>query len=134
MSCSICIEKFTKQPHRKEAKCPYCDIKACTTCTQTYLIGTHEDPHCMGCRRGWTREVLDTILLTTWINGDYKKRREDILFDRERSRLPMIIHMSYKYFINFKMAAIHLLLVKKSQKKSVVSLLCHALHLVVVVS
>lgn len=88
MSCSICIEKFTKQPHRKEAKCPYCDIKACTTCTQTYLIGTHEDPHCMGCRRGWTREVLDTILLTTWINGDYKKRREDILFDRERSRLP----------------------------------------------
>lgn len=88
MSCSICVEKFTKQPHRKEAKCPFCDIKSCVTCTQTYLMGTHEDAHCMGCRRGWTREVLDTILLTTWINGDYKKHREDILFDRERSRLP----------------------------------------------
>ena len=88
MSCSICVEKFTKQPHRKEAKCPYCDIKSCVTCTQTYLMGTHEDAHCMGCRRGWTREVMDTILLTTWINGDYKKHREDILFDRERSRLP----------------------------------------------
>jgi hypothetical protein len=42
----------------------------------------------MGCRRAWSREVIDSILLTTWINGDYKKHREDILFDRERSRLP----------------------------------------------
>ena len=88
MSCSLCIEEFTKQPHKKQAKCPYCDFQACTKCTQTYLIGTHEDPHCMGCRKGWTREVMDTILLTTWFNGEYKKHREDILFDRERSRLP----------------------------------------------
>jgi hypothetical protein len=42
----------------------------------------------MGCRRGWSREVLDTILLTTWINGDYKVHRQNILLDRERSRLP----------------------------------------------
>jgi hypothetical protein len=87
--CSICIEPFTKQPHRKEAKCPYCPIEACVKCTQTYLLGTHEDPHCMGCRRGWSREVLDTILLTTWLNGDYKAHRENILLDRERSRLPV---------------------------------------------
>jgi hypothetical protein len=31
---------------------------------------------------------MDSILLTTWINGDYKKHRENVLFDRERSRLP----------------------------------------------
>jgi len=84
----VCIEDFTKQPHRKQAKCPYCEISACVKCTQTYLLGTHEDPHCLGCRRGWTREVMDTILLTTWINGEYKKHRENILIDRERSRLP----------------------------------------------
>jgi len=88
MSCSLCIEEFTKQPHKKQAKCPYCDFSACTKCTQTYLCGTHEDPHCMGCRKGWSREVMDSILLTTWINGDYKKHRENVLFDRERSRLP----------------------------------------------
>ena len=88
MSCSLCIEEFTKQPHKKQAKCPYCDFNACTTCTQTYLCGTHEDPHCMGCRKGWSREIMDSILLTTWINGDYKKHRENVLFDRERSRLP----------------------------------------------
>jgi hypothetical protein len=42
----------------------------------------------MGCRRGWSREILDSQLLTTWINGEYKKHRENILLDRERSRLP----------------------------------------------
>jgi hypothetical protein len=42
----------------------------------------------MGCRKGWSREVIDSILLTTWINSDYKKHRENVLFDRERSRLP----------------------------------------------
>jgi len=88
MSCFICVEEYTKQPHKKQAKCPHCDIQACVKCTQTYLLGTHEDPHCMGCRKAWTREVMDSILLTTWINGDYKKHRENILFDRERSRLP----------------------------------------------
>jgi len=42
----------------------------------------------MGCRRGWSREVLDTIVLSTWLNDTYKKHRQDILLDRERSRLP----------------------------------------------
>jgi len=87
-TCAVCIEKFTNQPHKKQAICPYCPIEACVKCTQTYLLGTHEDPHCLGCRKSWTREVMDTILLTTWINGDYKIHRQNILLDRERSKLP----------------------------------------------
>ena len=86
--CAICIEPFTKQAHKKQAKCPYCSVKACVKCTQTYLLGTSEDAHCMECRKAWTRETLDTILLTTWLNGDYKKHRENVLLDREKSRLP----------------------------------------------
>jgi hypothetical protein len=87
-TCSICIEEFTKQPGKKQACCPYCTIQACVKCTQTYLLNTQDDPHCMGCRRGWSREVLDTLLLSTWLNETYKKHRENILLDRERSRLP----------------------------------------------
>ena len=86
--CTVCIDPFTKQPHRKQAKCPYCDVKACTSCTQKYLMSITEDPHCMGCRKAWDREVLDSIVLTTWLNGEYKTHRENILLDRERSRLP----------------------------------------------
>lgn len=87
-SCQICIEPFNKTPNRKKAACPYCDVKACVKCTQTYLINTHEDPHCMNCRKGWSREVMDEILLITWRNGEYKQHRQDILLDREKSRLP----------------------------------------------
>jgi hypothetical protein len=42
----------------------------------------------MGCRKAWTREVMNSILLTTWLNGEYKKHRENVLLDREKSRLP----------------------------------------------
>ena len=41
----------------------------------------------MNCRKGWPRDVL-TALGKTWLNGEYKKHREDILQDREKSRLP----------------------------------------------
>lgn len=87
-TCVVCIEPFTKQPNRKHAKCPYCDVKACVGCTQKYLLSVTEDAHCMGCRKAWDREVLDGIVLTTWLNGEYKAHRENILLDRERSRLP----------------------------------------------
>ena len=87
-TCVICIESFTKQPHKKQAQCPYCNVKACVKCTQTYLLGTTDDPHCMECRKAWTRETMDIILLTTWLNGEYKKHRENVLLDRERSRIP----------------------------------------------
>lgn len=87
-SCSVCLEAFTKQPHRRTAKCPYCDVSACVKCTQTYLVNTQDDPHCMGCRRAWGRDVMDTILLPTFLNGEYKKHRENVLLDRERSKLP----------------------------------------------
>ena len=86
--CCVCIETFTKQPSKKQAKCPYCDVKACVGCTQQYLLSINEDPHCMGCRKAWSREVMDQLLLVTWLNDTYKKHRETILTDRERSRLP----------------------------------------------
>ncbi len=96
--CSICTEKITKQPHKKQAQCPYCDLQACVSCVQTYLVGTHEDPHCMGCRRGWSHEILSNIVLTTWLNGAYKLHRQNVLLDRERSRLPaaQIVLSRYK--------------------------------------
>lgn len=86
--CMICIEPFTKQPNKKRAQCPYCNVSACVKCTQTYLLETTDDPHCMECRKAWTRETMDTILLTTWLNGEFKKHRENILLDREKARLP----------------------------------------------
>jgi hypothetical protein len=42
----------------------------------------------MNCRHVWNREFLDTHLTRSWIDGDYKRHREAVLFDREKSLLP----------------------------------------------
>jgi hypothetical protein len=42
----------------------------------------------MGCRKGWSRDVLDSFCLITWLDKDYKHHRQTVLVDRERSRLP----------------------------------------------
>jgi hypothetical protein len=86
--CSVCYERFTKQPSKRRAQCPYCPMRACVGCVQTYLTSSTDDPCCFECRRAWTREVIDSVCLTTWINGAFKLHRQQVLLDRERSRLP----------------------------------------------
>lgn len=51
-------------------------------------MSTAADPHCMNCRHVWNREFLDAHLTRSWMEGDFRKRREAVLFDREKSRLP----------------------------------------------
>lgn len=84
MSCEICCATFNKTKH-KEVGCPYCALRACRSCTQRYLLETNEDPHCMGCKAAWTRETMDTACTRTFVDVDYRKRRRDVLFERERA-------------------------------------------------
>ena len=88
MDCPVCFDKFTKQAHRKPVECPYCATKACVRCVETHITSSIEDPHCFGCRRGWSYEFLETNFPKTWFRDDFKKSREALLMDRERSRLP----------------------------------------------
>lgn len=85
--CSVCVEHFNKSS-RKEVICPQCDYKICRTCTQTYLIGTHQDPHCMNCKNIWGREFMDGNFTKKFINSELKVHRENILFEREKCLLP----------------------------------------------
>lgn len=88
MSCSICVEKFNKSS-RAPVRCPTCQVVACSTCTETYLLSGSQDPHCMSCRVGWTREVLDSCGLTKkFVSQTYKTHRENVLFERERALMP----------------------------------------------
>jgi hypothetical protein len=43
----------------------------------------------MNCRRAWDRPFLDAYLSHSWCQGDLRKHREGVLFDRERSLLPV---------------------------------------------
>jgi hypothetical protein len=45
----------------------------------------------MSCRKAWNREFLDSIMTKAFVDGAYKKYREDLLFQREKSMLPETI-------------------------------------------
>ena len=88
-TCLICCEKFNKSNH-KSTNCQYCTYDVCTGCASRWLMGSSEDPHCMNdkCKKAWNYEFLTTTFTKKFIDGEYKKRREEVLFERERSLLP----------------------------------------------
>ena len=57
--CGVCCEIFNKTNHKK-VTCPFCDLSACKTCCQTYLLSSIEDPHCFKCKNLWNREFVDS--------------------------------------------------------------------------
>ena len=86
-TCEVCCERLNKSSHRP-VTCPYCPFQACTTCSERYLCETVQDAHCMACNKGWDREILANNFTYKFITRTYKQRREELLFDRERSLMP----------------------------------------------
>ncbi len=87
MTCPVCIEPFTKLV-RKKISCPYCEYEACSTCVQQYLVSTPETPHCMNCRKAWSRLFMVDAFTDKFVNTTYKKHRENVLFQFEKSLMP----------------------------------------------
>jgi hypothetical protein len=87
MDCSICCEKYNVSNHKK-VPCPFCDFNSCRTCVQTYLLSVSTDPHCMGCKKLWSREVVDGACTKVFRDTKLKKHRETILFEREKCLMP----------------------------------------------
>lgn len=85
--CPICINTYTKTL-RKEIKCQFCNASTCAKCIESYLLSSIEDPHCVHCRRAWSRSVLSGICTKTFLNHTYFKFRQGILLNREKSFMP----------------------------------------------
>ena len=86
-TCDVCCEKLNKINH-KQVKCPFCDLTSCRTCSQKYILSTFEDPHCMGCKTLWNREFVDSFCTKYFRNTEMKRHRENVLFEREKARMP----------------------------------------------
>jgi hypothetical protein len=86
-TCEVCCERMNRSDH-KQITCPYCPFQACTACSERYLCETVQDAHCMACKKGWDREILTSNFTNKFVTRTYKHRREDLLFDRERSLMP----------------------------------------------
>jgi hypothetical protein len=86
-TCGVCVDTFNKTT-RKALSCGFCDFTACAGCTKRYILSSSEDAQCMSCHHVWSREFLDGLMPKKFVEQDYKKHREDVLFDRERALLP----------------------------------------------
>lgn len=85
--CTVCCLPLTARL-RKGVECAFCPYQACAACVKRYLLGAHEDAHCMSCRRAWDREALIAATTKAFADGAYQKHREALLFDRERAKMP----------------------------------------------
>jgi len=88
-NCQICTETFNKTL-RAKVECPYgnCAFESCKTCIRTYLLNTTTDPHCMKCRQAWNHKFLVENLNHSFVDGEYKKHRKQMLLELELSRMP----------------------------------------------
>lgn len=90
--CPICAEFYTGG--NRQHVCTYCQKPACRTCIYHWIFESLNDPTCMHCHKVWSRELMVTPapsgigLTKAWVNGDYKRHREEVLIERERANLP----------------------------------------------
>jgi len=88
MDCSICCEKFNKST-LKPIKCGFCiNFTACLCCVKRYLLETTQNAHCMNCKHEWSTIHLVENIPKVFINNEYKKRRQELMLERERSMMP----------------------------------------------
>jgi hypothetical protein len=86
--CPICAETFTSSL-RKKINCSKCNTDICLKCFKTYLLESSiGEPHCMNCKKVFNRYFLQTNLSKTFIDKDYAKHREEILWREEESFIP----------------------------------------------
>lgn len=86
-SCSICIEPYNKSK-RAPVVCDYCEYSACRECSERFMLNMISNAHCMNCKREWNRTILINKFTKKFVDNDYKKHQEKILFEREKALLP----------------------------------------------
>ena len=85
-TCGVCCDTFNKRD-RQEIKCGKCDFNACRKCVRTYLLGSNDVPHCMSCKNQWGRDIYTPNILPSFVNGEYKEHRKNVLFEEQLARL-----------------------------------------------
>lgn len=85
IDCDICCETTTKR--NNILTCIHCKKQACQNCVKHYILTSINDARCMYCEKGWNREFLIDCFSYTWVNGPYKKYRQEMLYDRQLSML-----------------------------------------------
>lgn len=89
MTCTICDKHYTEELRRK-VTCAHCGFSACRACTRTYIETANANPGCMNpkCFKEWDRDFINRNFPTSWINGQYRELRRNLLVEQEKALLP----------------------------------------------
>jgi len=85
-----CIVCLTRHP-KPDRVCIHCENPACEWCNLEYIMSRPELPHCMNCRREFSRPFLVEMLGMQTVNTKIKKHIEEVLYDSEKSKLPQFL-------------------------------------------
>lgn len=85
--CQICCEQFNKST-RSKTDCSKCNLESCKICIRKYLMEQLTDAHCMGCKKGWSREETMKSIGKSYFNKEYKLHRKELMYETEKSRFP----------------------------------------------
>ena len=85
--CAVCCNNLN-QTTRRLVSCDFCPYVACLACTKTYSLSTVHQPHCMNCRKEWSIDMMNKHFPKTFLRDEYRKMRETILFEEEKTYLP----------------------------------------------
>jgi hypothetical protein len=85
--CAVCCSNLN-QTTRRLVSCDFCPYVACLACTKTYILSTVHQPHCMNCRKEWSIDMMNKHFPKTFLRDEYRKMRETILFEEEKTYLP----------------------------------------------
>ena len=80
--CFVCCSK-----RLNHITCPFCNGYSCNDCNEKYILTT-PNPKCMSCNKEWNYDFLRSNFTKTFMNNKYKKYKENLLFDIEKSLLP----------------------------------------------
>jgi hypothetical protein len=93
--CDICVESFNKST-RKKINCSSCNNSFCIKCFENYLMNSNNDYDCMHCHKIYDSDFMIKNVTKAMI-GRLKKHRENILFDREKAKLPETMENHFEY-------------------------------------
>jgi hypothetical protein len=81
--CNICTENVSSV-----IKC-YCEFEACNKCFERYILSKNEYAQCMSCNKIFDRGFLMDNFTKQFVNGEYKRHKEVIIYEKELSYLPI---------------------------------------------
>lgn len=84
--CPICVEPYNRST-RLIVTCGFCQYECCRACVKTYLL-QHPVAKCIQCQVEWTPEMLTASFTKAFLCTEYKRHREQCLFDAEKAMLP----------------------------------------------